>query len=419
MNGPGNWAGNIRYGCSAIHYPRSVEEAARIVAANRKVRGLGTRHTFNAIAASEGALVSLKHLDRVTRIEPGTDQPTVTVEAGCRYGDLARHLHGEGLALRNMASLPHISVAGAVATGTHGSGDQNPGLAADVVAFTFIRADGTLATLRRGDADFAGAVVGLGALGLVVELVLEVQPTFDMTQEVFERLPLKELDAHFDAITGAAYSVSLFRDWQTDAINQVWLKRRIRSSEVLDWAPEFFGARRLVQRRHPVEGISADNCTEQRRLPGPWHERLPHFRMDFQPSIGDELHSEYFVPRAVVREAMRAVGALAPEFAGRLWIAEVRTILRDELWLSPFYERDAVALHFTWRNNPQWVEGFLPTLEARLAPFRARPHWGKMFALKRAGLQPLYPRFDDFRALVRRHDPEGKFWNPFLQERIG
>jgi xylitol oxidase len=419
MTGPGNWAGNVRYGCSAIHYPRSADEAADIVAANGKVRGLGTRHTFNAIAATEGALVSLMHLNRVIKIETGTSPPTVTVEAGCRYGDLARHLHGEGLALRNMASLPHISVAGAVATGTHGSGDQNPGLAADVVALTFIKADGTAATLRRGDADFTGAVVGLGAFGLVVELVLEVQPAFEMTQEVFEHLPLGELDAHFDAITGAAYSVSLFTDWQTDTINQVWVKRRIGGTSTLDWPHEFFGAHRLVHRRHPVEGISADNCTEQCRLPGPWHERLPHFRMEFQPSIGDELHSEYFVPRAVARDAMRVVRTLAPEFAGRLWISEVRTIHSDDLWLSPFYERDAVALHFTWKNNPRWVEAFLPELEARLNPFHARPHWGKMFALKRAEFQPLYPRFDQFRALVRGYDPAGKFWNTFLQERLG
>jgi xylitol oxidase len=318
-----------------------------------------------------------------------------------------------------MASLPHISVAGAVATGTHGSGDRNPGLAADVVAVTFLRADGTILTLRRGVADFAGAVVGLGALGLVVELVLEVQPAFEMTQELFESLPLTELDAHLDAITSAGYSVSLFTDWQTDAINQVWVKRRIERGTNLDWSAEFFGARRAVRCLHPVEGISADNCTEQLRLPGPWHERLPHFRMEFQPSIGDELHSEYFVPRAVARDAIRNVRAMAADFAGHLWIAEVRTIQRDDLWMSPYYERDSVALHFTWRNNPKWVEGFLPKLEARLAPFQARPHWGKMFALKRAELQPLYPRFDEFRALVQRYDPQGKFWNAFLQDRLG
>jgi xylitol oxidase len=396
-----------------------VKDVRRIVNSHKKVRALGTRHTFNEIAVSPGALVSLKHLNRITRIELGTNPPSVTFEAGIRYGDLARQLHADGLALRNMASLPHISVAGAVATGTHGSGDQNPGLAGAVVALTLVKADGTETTLSRKDADFAGAVVGLGALGVVVELTLEVQPSFDMTQEIFEHLPLTELEAHFDAITGAAYSVSLFTDWQTNRINQVWLKRRIQNTDVLDWAPDFFGATRATQRRHPVDGISAENCTEQCRFPGPWHERLPHFRLDFQPSIGDELHSEYFVPRAQALDAIRAVRALAPEFAGRIWIAEVRTIAKDEYWLSPCYNWDSVALHFTWKNDPGWVQGFLPALEARLAAFQPRPHWGKLFAMQRAELKPLYPRFDDFLTLVRRYDPAGKFWNDFLQQRLG
>jgi xylitol oxidase len=414
-----NWAGNVSYGAADVHYPRSIEEAQQIVRACVKVRALGTRHTFNEIAVSEGAMISLRHLDRVVRTANGTNPSTVTIEAGIRYGDLARALHADRRAIRNMASLPHISVAGAVATGTHGSGDENPILAGDVVAFTFIKADGSLATLHRVDPDFTGAVVGLGALGVVVELALEVQPAFTMTQQIYERLPITALEASFDAITSAAYSVSLFTDWQTDFINQVWLKQKVATTDTLNWPAEFFGARRVAERRHPVGGISAENCTEQRGLPGPWHERLPHFRIEFQPSIGDELHSEYFVARVNAVPAMRAIRALAPRFAGRIWIAEVRTIAKDDFWMSPCSERDSVALHFTWRNDPRWVASFLPELESALAPFDARPHWGKLFAVRGDALRRLYPRCDDFLALVRRYDPHGKFWNRFLHERLG
>ncbi|RIK32741.1 MAG: FAD-binding protein [Chloroflexi bacterium] len=409
-----NWAGNITFGATKVHHPTTVEQLQEIVSRSPKVKVFGARHSFNGIADSAADHLSLDQLDSTVAFD--RNQRTVTVNGAITYGQLCRRLHEEGFALHNTASLPHITLAGACATATHGSGDGNGNLATAVTALELVKADGELVTLsRQQDGEtFEGAVVGLGGLGVVTRMTLDTVPLFIMQQEVYENLPVAQLEEHFDEITASAYSVSLFTDWQQDRVNQVWLKRRLPDERGLAVAPNFFGATVAPAHRHPVVTLSAAPCTEQMGIPGPWYDRLPHFRVDHTPASGDELQTEYFVPRQYAVEAMRAVTQLQKQMEPILWISEVRTIAADRLWLSPNYGQPSVGLHFSWRRNWPAVQKLLPLLEEQLAPFQARPHWGKLFAMSPSHLQSLYPKLADFRELLRTFDPQGKFRNVYL-----
>jgi len=347
-------------------------------------------------------------------VEIAEDRRTVRVDGGIRYGELVDRLHAEGLALHNMASLPHISVAGAVTTATHGSGVRNGNLATAVAALELIRGDGELVTLRRGDEGFDGAVVGLGALGVVAALTLDVVPAFELRQYVYDDLPHASLERHLPEILAAGYSVSLFTNWASQDINHAWFKRT-------DPMPEgpVFGARPADGPRHPVPGVPADNSTEQFGVPGPWFTRLPHFRMEFSPSTGAELQSEWMVPLDRALDAIDAVARVRETIAPVLQVNEIRTVAADELWLSMNYRRASLGLHFTWIADTAAVLPAVAALEEQLTPLEARPHWGKVFTQDAATVRGRYPRFADFQALVRQYDPKGVFRNAWLDDILG
>jgi alditol oxidase len=430
-----NWAGNYRYTAAAIHRPRTLEEVQEVVAGASKIRALGSRHSFNAIADSPGDLISLDELDPGIHIDSAAH--TVTVSGGTRYGTLAEKLEANGFALPNLASLPHISVAGAVATATHGSGDANGNLATSVAALEIVAADGTVHHLGRGSSpDFEGAVVGLGALGVVTKVTLDIEPTFTVRQDVFESLPWGTVLENFDAATSSAYSVSLFTDWSGNTVEQAWLKSRVpvagnasagratgaasggAAQEPAFAGSTFFGGTRAATARHPLPGVSAENCTEQLGVPGPWSERLAHFRMAFTPSSGEELQSEFFVRRDDAVAAIAELRALSDRITPLLLVSEIRTVAADQLWLSGAYDQDTVGFHFTWKQRQDEVEDVLPAMEEALAPFNARPHWGKLFHADAAHLAGLYPHFADFKDLAERMDPEHKFRNEFLARKV-
>lgn len=415
-----NWAGNLTFGTDRVVTPRTVDEVQSLVAdaGPGSLRSLGTRHSFSPVADTTGVLLASTGFADAGDIRIADDRASVSAPSGIRYGELARALEAGGLALANLASLPHISVAGAVATGTHGSGVRNGSLATAVRSIEFVDGTGEIVTLRRGETDFPGAVVALGALGFVTRLELDVEPTFAVAQTVYRELPLAAVLDSFDELTSLGYSVSLFTTWNDpDTIDQLWLKRRVdRDAE----APErVLGALPSPTAMHPIAGVDPVHCTEQLGVPGPWLDRLPHFRLEFTPSNGDELQTEYLVPRATALDALRAVRSLASRIRPLLQVTEVREVAADELWLSGAYASDVVALHFTWRPEERAVDALLPELEHRLLPLGARPHWGKRFAADAAALEPLYPRLADFRALARRHDPRGVFVNDYLRAKLG
>ena len=410
-----NWAGNYAYRAEHLDVPSDVDQVKKSILEHARAKALGARHSFNAIADSREEQISLKHFDQM---ELDGSSRTVTVGAGVTYGQLAPYIDSRGFAVHNMASLPHISVVGACATGTHGSGNRNGNLSTAVRAMEMVTADGSMVTLSRekiGDM-FPGAVIGLGALGVITKITLEVEPRFQMTQRVYEDLSFSELEHHLDEIFASGYSVSLFTDWQKHRATQVWIKQR--SDQDKGAQVDFYGAKPATRKMHPIADHSAESCTEQMGIPGPWYERLPHFKMNFTPSSGAELQTEYFVPRAKGFEAIRAVEQLRDQITPHLFITEFRTIAADQLWMSPAHKRDSMAIHFTWK--PQWpeVKKILPQIEEKLAPFGARPHWAKLFTMKPAVLQGQYSRLNDYRGLVKRYDPNGRFRNDFLDTNV-
>ena len=336
------------------------------------------------------------------------------------YGQLSPYLHQHGFALHNLASLPHISVAGACSTGTHGSGEKNGNLSTAVSALEMVLASGEVRMLsREKDGEkFHGAVVGLGALGVITKVTLDLQPTFMMQQYVYQNLPLDQLTKNFDAIERAAYSVSLFTDWQKPLINEVWIKARADAEQKFEASPVFYDAKRATRNLHPIIELSAENCTEQMGVPGPWYERLPHFRMGFTPSAGKELQSEYFVPRQHAMDAILAVQRLHEMVSPHLLITEIRAIAADDLWMSPCYKQPCVTIHFTWKQDWPAVSKILPVIEKELTPFKVRPHWGKLFTMSREQLKPSYEKLPEFVALCSQFDPKGKFRNSFLNRNI-
>jgi alditol oxidase len=408
-----NWAGNYRYRASRLHRPSRLEQVQEIIVGASRVRVLGSRHSFTGIADSS-ELLALDGLPADVVVDHGAG--TVSFSAGLKYGELAQALNAEGMALANLASLPHISVAGAIATATHGSGDRNGNLATAVAGLEMVTSSGETLTASRGDADYSGLVVGLGALGAVTRITLDAEPAYDVRQRVFEGLGWDALLENFDEITSAGYSVSVFTRW-SERVDQVWVKSRVTEAPELVRS-DLFGAVAATVNRHPILGLEPVNCTPQLGVPGLWSDRLPHFRMGFTPSSGQEIQSEYLLPRRHAAAAIQALRGLAATVQPVLQMSEIRTVAADQLWMSPQYGQDTIAVHFTWKPEQDAVVRVLGDVEAALDPLDARPHWGKLFVADAAAIGPRYERLPDFVRLVDRLDPRGTFRNAWLDSRV-
>jgi alditol oxidase len=413
-----NWSGNLEYGTEHLYPATSVEQVREFVAEHSQFKVLGTRHCFNTIANSTDDFLSVRPMAKIVSLDAAA--PTVTVEGGMSYGQLCPELDGKGFALHNLASLPHISIAGACSTATHGSGDKNGNLATAVSGLELVTASGNVVQLsRKADGEtFRGAVVGLGALGVITKLTLDVQPTFQMRQYIYQNMSMDEWENDFEAIESSAYSVSLFTNWHERKFGEVWLKSRVEEGKHFYAPEEFHGAKRATKNLHPIAELSAENCTEQMGVPGPWYERLPHFKMGFTPSAGKELQSEYFVPRQYAVDAVMAVERLHDRITPHLMISEIRSIAGDDLWMSPCYKQPCVTIHFTWKQDWPAVRKVLPVIERELAPFHVRPHWGKLFTMVPSQLHLSYEKLPEFIALAKEYDPQGKFRNEFLNTNI-
>lgn len=407
-----NWAGNISFSPKRWLTPGTVTELQDAIATHRKLRIAGSRHSFNPIVDSAHTIISTENLNRVTHIDTTTRE--VTVEGGARYGDVATTLERTGFALANLASLPHISIAGAVATATHGSGVDNGNLATAVTGMQIVTADGNLATFTREShpVEFDGMVVSLGSIGAIATLTLQIEPTFQISQQVFQHVPLQDVLADIDAVLCCAYSVSLFTTYGERTIEQVWVKHRVDQGPAIT---TLLGVMPSAEKCHPLAGHDPACCTTQQGIAGPWHERLPHFCMEFTPSSGDELQSEYFIPREHTAAAYQALMKLSADIQPLLYVSEIRTIKADSLWLSPAYGRDVTGFHFTWRQKTNKVLAVLDKVEAALTPFGARPHWGKVFLHRPMG----YAKLADFLSLRQSFDLGGKFVNTYIERVLG
>lgn len=411
-----NWAGNVTYLGTHLYRPGTLDEVQRLVRDSDSVKALGGRHSFSAIANTRGAMVTFERFNTVSAVNRLAG--TVEVGAGVKYAQLCPQLQSQGFAVANLASLPHICLVGACSTATHGSGTGN--LATQVLALELVNGRGEVVTLSddRNRDEFRGAVVGLGAIGLVTKVTLRVVPAFDVRQWVWENMPLPQFTANFDDIMNAGYSVSAFTTWRDNEVSEVWVKRR---ADAGDWDPgrQWFGALPAPRDRHPIVRMDPRPCTRQMGVTGPAWERLPHFRPDFPPSSqGRERQSEYFVRRRDAMAAIQAMYGIGGQIARALQISEIRTISEDSLWMSTAQGRDSVAFHFTWTDNDPDVAAAMPIVEGALERFGPRPHWGKMHTRTQQQLAAQFDRLDDFRDLCRRHDPDGKFLNEYLRRYV-
>lgn len=401
-----NWAGNVTF-AAPLHRPTSVAELQRLVAGERHVHAVGTGHSFSRVADTRGALVSVADLPGQFEVVAGGG--VVSLSAGTTFAELAPRMDAAGLALHNLGSLPHISVVGACSTGTHGSGDRAPCLAAAVCEVELVTATGDLVVLRRGDPDFAGVMPSLGALGVVVRLTLEAQPSYDVAQTVWQGIDVATGVGDLDALMAAAYSVSVFTTLSSQGFGDAWVKRRMDEPEadLTCW-----GGRPAEQPLRPVPGGDTTGCTVQGGVPGPWFERLPHFTPDVPPSSsGAELQSEYYVSRADGPAAAAALWEIGRELAGALRICELRTVASDGLWLSPACQRGLLGLHFTWLPDVAAVQVACRRVEEALAPFGPVPHWGKVSSLDLGAVAARFPHLEDACRLVTRLDPDNVFGN--------
>jgi xylitol oxidase len=410
-----NWSGNHVFEAHSIRRPSSVDEVRRIVSASPKIRAIGSRHSFNGVADSPGDLIDLRGVDPRISIDP--DRRTVSVGAATNYSVLAAHLHANGWALHNMASLPHITVAGAVSTGTHGSGDKSGALPTAVEGLEMVTATGDLVELGRGQTGFDGIVVGLGAFGVVTRVTLAIESTYEMRQDAFEGLPWATVLADLDAITSAAYSFSLMTLWSGETVSRLWIKTRLIDGRPLEVTAAHLGARPASTPLAVSPGDSPVALTPF-GISGPWSERLIHLPADQEVGPREQIQSEYLLPRANAPAAFAKLRAIGPRIDRLLFISEIRTMAGDELWLSPAYGGDTVAIHFTWKWEPEAVTALTAEIEEMLLPLGGRPHWGKVIHTPAARLAPLYPRMQAFRDLARSYDPNGKFKNAFLERHV-
>ena len=403
-----NWSKNVDFNDRGFLQPESLTELQEAVRSNAKLRARGTAHCFNEIANTSSYAVNLSKMPKTIEVNPGSN--SVTVAAGLKYGELAPVLHQQGWALNNLASLPHISIAGSISTGTHGSGIRNQNLANQVLSLDLVTAAGELRHIDRTNPAFNALVVGLGLGGIVYQYELKIEPTFEIRQVIYPEIPLDVLQRSFDQIMGSAYSVSYFADWGSNQVGNLWCK--FRDDEVI---PESIGGSANADKKyHPIPSVDPVACTDQLGESGYWHERLSHFKLEFTPSVGEEIQTEFFVDRNDAAAAIEAVSKLGAEITPLLWITELRTIAADDLWLSGAYQRDTLAIHFTWKKEDA-IYPVVEKVEAALRAFNYRPHWGKVFTAEAQYLKSVYPKMSEFKALVEALDPTRKFENSFTR----
>ena len=390
------------------------------------VKAVGAGHSFSAIAATDGVQVRLDAMAGVRQVD--RDTGLVTVGGGTRLADLNLVLASYGLALPNLGDIDRQTVAGAISTGTHGSGNRLGGLATQVRGLTLVTGNGTvLRSSTDGNAELpAAAAVGLGALGILVEVTLQCVPTFLLRAE-----------------EGSARLAEVLEQWptwtaQNDHVDLHWFPHTdwvlTKRNNRVDGPPEpLSGWRRLVDDELLANGLLGLINEVGTRRPA-WQPRInelagqilsPRTFTDHSAAVFVSprrvrfVEREYAIPRASLGPVITELRRWIDRHDERIGIPiEIRSAAADDLWLSTGYQRENayVAVHHYWRKDPT---RYFAAFEAIVAEHGGRPHWGKTHTLDAARLRQLYPRFDDFLAVRDRLDPGRVFANPYLERVLG
>jgi len=406
-----NWAGNLTFSGKEYIEVDSISRLQSVVSKASGVKVLGTGHSFSDIADTTQTQISIKNLSN--EIEIDSIKKVALVPAGMQYADVCRYLEKRGWALFNTASLGEITVAGAILTGTHGSGSYNPILSDCVEGIEMVLASGEIFNLLREDSkEFSGFVVSLGALGVFTKLKLKIVESFSIKQFIYENIGMQSIAENFEAIFDKAYSVSYFSNWEKNTTGQIWMKF-LDDNNLAELPSVWLGGNIANANQHPVKTNDPSPCTDQMGVSGKWLYRLPHFKLDCSPASGDEVQTEYLVNRTYVREYIAGLSNIGDEIAARVYATEIRTIKSDDLWLSGAHGRQTVGFHFTWKKSDS-LHKFLPKVEEILGEHDGRPHWGKLFSTPRENLMGRYPKYSHFEELLKKYDPDKKFRNSFI-----
>mmetsp|Transcript_11314 Transcript_11314/g.18512 ORF Transcript_11314/g.18512 Transcript_11314/m.18512 type:complete len:495 (+) Transcript_11314:56-1540(+) len=460
-----NWAGNQSWGpATRLFEPENMEALQHTVASHPKLRAIGSTHSFSPLfnAGDDNiGFVSMRKMPRICLLDD--IEGVVSIDAGTTYSELCNALRDTSWALPMTAALPHFSVAGAVATGTHGSSGVGPcgrvaisGLADAVVEMKFVGADGETRTVRKGDPEFSFSVVSLGMLGICTHLKLQLVRNFDVEQCVYGSWPAHESHGPTGAELSDALAVlpeamrscdafSLFVDFSVDAPGMLILKRftpaaagdasasgerEARKGEKCNSSVGFSPKQRfgklLLKNDAVYNFIEGD--TFETTVKGRWFDQLHVWMKDaapFGPQGAPELQFEHFVPLRYAKECLERLHLIARSWPGILY-AEIRAVRADDQALSPYnaseedgFDTLAISHGIHSGLGEERVLQAAAIVEDGLSDFNPKPHWGKLSNLTHAKASRMYgPKLEAFRHHVGNIDPEGKFSNPWLDEVI-
>ena len=358
-----NWSNNIEFTAkTALEKPSTADELATLIRDTRRsVKVVGTAHSFNDIADTDGIQISLANFQNIS-IDPS--RMMVKFGGGVTYISLIKALAAEKMALQNLPSLPHINVVGSVVTGTHGSGMQNQAMGALVSEFAFVDASGAQRRLTREhhEGEFYRYLHSFGALGVIYEMTMDIEPEYGVAKCVYQDVPwdfLKDKEAYNELNQRHEY-ISYFTDWKEEKMTSIWIGSRYNPQNIsyedllaqsyLDTCPPTYLEGTLTQKIHPVPGRSSDPCVESGY--GMWNDKIYHFKPDKPPSSdGDEIQTEFFVKYADMPAAVAELYSNAALFRDFVQITEIRGVERDSIPLSPAKEQDVMGIHFTWKHD--------------------------------------------------------------------
>ncbi|MBL1074793.1 FAD-binding protein [Nocardia sp. 2] len=423
-----NWAGDQSCTPATIAAPSSTEELAaelaRAEAAGHTVRVAGSGHSFTDTVLTDGTLLRLNKLDRILSVDRATG--LVRAEAGITLNAASNALHPLGLAFPNLGDIDVQSIAGATATGTHGTGAKLQNLSAALQSVELMLADGSRVELNeQTDPDgWRAARVNIGALGVVTAVTLQMVPSFVL--EGIERpVPLEEvladLDTHVDGNEHFEFYMFAHSPLaMTKRNNTVQLPEQPRSKAV-DWFSD------ILMTNYTFDAL----CRLTRRSPSliPWVQKGAayagsyrrqverSYRVFASPRLFRFTEMEYAIPREHSIDAIREIKEVATRFDTAMPI-EVRWVAPDDAFLSPAGGRDTcyIAVH---QYEGMEYEGYFRACEAVFDKYNGRPHWGKRHFQTAETLRTRYPEWERFTEVRRRFDPKGRFTNPYLERVLG